>query len=153
MTHWRSMTDREYLGAWDLPRERTAEIVDVRGVQLPGAGDIKASRRPVITFKNTEKRLIVNASIGKAIAGMYGANVEDWRGKRVTLYATTTRSRGGDVVECVRVRPTIPGPRTATTGVPSQPVDEAMRERQQRGAGELPPVDGAQSASGKKDAP
>ncbi len=128
------MTDRVYLGAWDLPQERTAEIVDVRGVQLPGAGEIKASKRPVITFKNTDKKLIVNASIGTAIARMYGPDVEAWKGKKVTLYATTTRSKGGETVECVRVRPMIP--KGGATGVESQPVDEAMRERQRRGAGE-----------------
>lgn len=136
MTHWRSMMDREYLGAWDLPTERTAEIVDVRGVKLPGAGEIKANRKPVLTFKNTEKKLIVGATIGKTIAGMYGPNVEDWKGKRITLYATTTRSKGGETVECVRVRPTIPT--APARGIESHPVDEAMRERQMRGAGELP---------------
>ena len=32
---------------------------------------------------------------------------QDWNGKRITLYADTTRF-GGDIVECLRVRPYAP---------------------------------------------
>jgi hypothetical protein len=135
MTHWRSLGDaNEFLAAYDLPTDRTATIKRVRGVELPGTAEIKASKRPVIEFEKTAKKLIVNATNGKTIAAMYGPNVEEWKGKRITLYATTTKAKGGGIVECVRVRPTIP--KASAGPIESQPVDEAMRERQMRGAGE-----------------
>lgn len=135
------MMDREYLGAWDVQADRTAEITDVRAVKLKGNGTVKANKKPVITFKNTEKKLIVGATIGKTIAAMYGPNVEDWVGKKITLYATTTQAMAGDTVECVRVRPTIP--KSKAKGIESQPVDEEMRERQMRAAGDEPEPNGA----------
>jgi hypothetical protein len=133
VTHWRKLTDREYLGAWDVPKPTVATITAVTGTQLPGQGDVKASKKPVISFKNTEKKLIAGATICKAIAHMYGDDVEQWVGKPVTLYATTTRAKGGDQVDCVRVKPEIPT--RPATGVMSQPVDEAMRAKQVEQAG------------------
>jgi hypothetical protein len=142
MAHWKSFLDKEYLGCWDLPQDRTAEIVKVEAVKLEGVPSegIKASRRPVIHFKGTTKKLIVNATIGKTIAGMYGPDVNQWLGKKITLYGTTTKSKGGGMVECVRVRPTVP--KVEAAPIESQPVDEEMRKRQQEGAKEVVPVDG-----------
>lgn len=136
MPHWRSMMDRDYLGAWDVPTDKTATIERVDEVRLPGAGEIKANRKPVLSFKGTAKRLIVGATIGKVIAAMYGDDTDAWVGKRITLYATKTRSKGGEQVDCVRVRPMIP--KAPGAPIPSQPVDEAMREQQIRGAGDAP---------------
>ena len=34
---------------------------------------------------------------------MYGPYIEHWAGKRVQIYATTTKF-GGDTVECLRIR-------------------------------------------------
>ena len=133
MAHWRTMTDNSRIGAWDLlddngqARDRVAEIVKVEAETLKGTGKIKASRKPVLYFKGTEKSLIAGATICKAISQMYGPNTSAWIGKRVCLYATTTSSADGEV-ECVRVRPQIP--RGKAEPVPSRPVDEAMRQRQ-----------------------
>lgn len=138
MTHWKTMLEKEYLGAWDLPTEKTAEITKVVAVKLKGnpSEGMKENQKPVISFKGTTKKLIVNATIGKTIAAMYGPNVEAWIGKKITLYASTTRAASGGMVECVRVRPTVPSAPAAP--IESQPVDEEMRKRQQEGAGEVP---------------
>lgn len=147
MSHWRTLgEDREYLGAWDFldddmrPIKRVAEIAAVNAVTLEeknvNGAKIKANRKPVLSFKNTPKKLIVNATIGTAIAGMYGNDVRQWPGKKILLYGTTTRGARGGTVECVRVAPT--PPKGAATPIESRPVDEAMRERQMREAGELP---------------
>lgn len=123
------MMDKEFLGAWDVPKDTTVTIVGTKQAKLEGNGTtIKAGKRPVLSFKNTEKKLIVNATIGKAIQGMYGADTDAWVGKKITLYATQCKAQAGGMVDCVRVRPMIPkGP---ATGVVSQPVDEEMRAKQ-----------------------
>lgn len=151
MAHWRTFMDRDYLGAWDFPQDRTGTIVAVDEGRLPGTGEIKANRKPIITLKGTEKKLIAGATICKVIGSLYGNDMANWPGKRITLYATTCKGKKkGEVVDCVRVRPIVPtGPGAP---IPSQPVDEAMRERQMRAAGEEPtPREGEVAPSDNAD--
>lgn len=110
MTDYRKFYDKDYLGAWDIPdRDITLTIASAVGGELTGQGGRK-SKKPILKFEKTEKAMALNATNGKIIAGMYGVHVEQWAGKRVTLYKTTTQM-GGDTVECIRVRPQIPAPR------------------------------------------
>src|SRR5450432_880147 len=89
-TDWRSMFDREYLGAWDVAgRDYTLEIVRVTADELTGEGGRK-TRKPVLHFKDAKKGLALNKTNSRIIAGMYGNDTRAWIGKRVTLFATTT---------------------------------------------------------------
>lgn len=107
MPDYRSMFDRDYLGHWDLAgRDVTVTIRDVKAGKLTAQGG-RTSKKPVIYFEGKEKGLACNKSNGKTIAGMYGANTDDWIGKRITLFPTTT-TFGSEVVDCIRVRPKIP---------------------------------------------
>lgn len=130
------MMEQRYLGAWDFPRDITATISKVEGVKLEGTAVIKANKKPVISFKNADKQLVVNATIGKTIAGMYGPNTDDWVGKRITLYATTCKLKG-ETVECVRVRPNIP--KAQGEAIVSQPVPQQVREAQNVAASKREP--------------
>lgn len=140
MPHWKSFLEKEYIGCWDLERDVTVEITAVTKARLEGTASIKANSRPVLSFKGTDKKLIVNSTIGTCIQGMYGPQIQDWIGKRVTLYPTTCAAKGGAQVECVRVRPTVPkGKAEALEG---KPVDEAMRARQAAAMGREPGEEG-----------
>ena len=44
----------------------------------------------------------------KVIQDLYGKDPREWIGKSITIYPTTCRGVGGDMVDCVRVRPEIP---------------------------------------------
>jgi hypothetical protein len=141
-THWRSLLDKKYLGAWDFPRPGTGTISAVKGVKLEGiAGRIQANKRPIITFAGIEKKLIVNSSIGEAIEKMYGPSIEDWVGKRITLYAAKTQVSGREV-DCVRVRPTIPKSGKDDAPIVPQDVDTEMRAKQDEAfrGGDSPPA-------------
>ena len=106
-THWKSMTERDYIFAFDLNgKDVTVEISRVVAGELTSAGGRK-TKKPVVFFKGKEKGLALNATNAKAIASLYGNYVEKWVGQSVTLYPTTTQM-GGDTVECIRVRPSIP---------------------------------------------
>lgn len=109
MTDYRSLYDKDYIGAWDLKdKDVTVTITRVIGGSLVGQGGRK-SKKPVIYMKGTEKGFAVNSTNGKTIAALYGNHVEEWVGKRITLYKSTTRSPSGDgEVECIRVRPKAP---------------------------------------------
>lgn len=102
---WRGMFDREYLGAWDLPRDVTLVIREVRqGTLQQGT---KKDKKPIIYFNRTDKGLAGNKTNCKIIAKLYGNDTRDWIGKPITLYATKT-SFGSEQVDCIRVRPQKP---------------------------------------------
>lgn len=113
-TDYRSLYDKDYIGAWDLKdRDVTVTISKVAGGTLVGLGGRKA-KKPVVFMRGTEKGFALNATNGKTIAAMYGNHVESWVGKRITLYKSMTRNPNGDGdVECIRVRPAIPAAKAA----------------------------------------
>lgn len=122
------MTDREYMYAFDLNgRDVTVTIERVVAGELNNG--TKKNKKPLAYFKESKsgKPLALNATNCKTIAGMYGPDTDDWIGKRVTLFPTTTNSPEG-VVECVRIRPKVPSDRKAKppqeTSEPREPGEE-----------------------------
>ena len=105
MTDYRTMFDRDYIGAWDLPHDATVTISKVEAKKI--RNKTAANFKPILHFRGKEKALVCNKTNGKTIAAMYGNDVEKWLGKRITIYATTT-TFGSETVGCIRVRPGIP---------------------------------------------
>jgi len=78
----------------------------------------------------------LNPTNRKTISTLYGTKPSAWAGKFITLYPTTTEM-AGQTVDCIRVRPTVPGteakaakPRTNKQGanVPQPKADTAQSE-------------------------
>lgn len=106
MPDYRSMFDRDYIGAWDLKgKDVTVVITRVEAKKLRNQKG--QATKPVIFFEHAAKGFACNKTNGKTIAGMYGPDTDQWVGKAITLYATTT-TFGSDSVECIRVRPMVP---------------------------------------------
>ena len=106
-TDYRSMFEKDYLGAWDFTDgDKTFTIKKVQRGELVGQGGRK-TKKPVIYFDGIDKGFALNATNGKTIAALYGVMVEDWRGKKITLYRSRT-TMGSEEVDCVRVRPQAP---------------------------------------------
>ncbi len=109
MTHYLSMFDKSFIGAWSLDGEDV--VVTIESVKAGNApkkpGEKKAARKAIVKLREFEELWLLNVTNGATIAAMYGAHVEKWVGKRVTLFPTTTSSFG-DTVECIRVKPTVP---------------------------------------------
>lgn len=118
----RTMFDKEYLYAYDLQgKDVTVKIAKVIGGKLTGTGG-KSNKKPVLYFDGKEKGLAVNITNARIIASIYGSfKSEDWLGKLITLYPTTT-TFGSQTVECIRVRPT--KPRGSSKAATSPPADE-----------------------------
>lgn len=115
MAHWRSMMDRDFLYAFDLQgRDVNVTIEKVTGGKV-GHGK-KSSRKPLMYFRGSKdnRPLALNATNCKTIAQLYGNDTAEWTGKRITLYPGTTQF-AGEEVECIRVRPRVPG-QSATDG-------------------------------------
>lgn len=119
MSHWKKMMDeKEHLYAFDLDgRDVTLTIESVSAGELTGDQGRK-TKKPIATFKETKKKLALNNTNCKTIVQLYGSNeVNDWAGKRITLFPTTTQF-GGETKDCIRIRPVIP-PTASTKSKPS----------------------------------
>jgi hypothetical protein len=112
MTDYRSMFDREYIGSWDLPRDRDAVVV-IRLVKAEVLSNGKTKNtKPILFFEGKEKGMVCNKTNARTVASLYGNDTTAWIGKPVALYVTTTRDPGsGGDVDCIRIRPTAPKPR------------------------------------------
>jgi hypothetical protein len=79
--------------------------VKIEGVtrELIGQGADQKTK-PIISFVNQTKRLVMNATNYDSIADILGSsNTDDWAGRIITLYADTTRY-SGKMTPCVRVK-------------------------------------------------
>lgn len=105
-THWKRLMNPDYIGAYSLQEgeDLTVTIDYVVREQITGTGGKKEECTVAHLVKN--KPFILNATNSKSIAKLYGVYIEDWAGKKITLYATTTRM-GGETVECLRIRPQV----------------------------------------------
>jgi hypothetical protein len=106
-THWKRLMNPDYIGAYWLPpgEDATVTIDFVVRETITGTGG-KKEECTVAHMKGGVKPFILNATNSKSIASLYGNFIEDWAGKQITLYATTTRM-GGETVECLRIRPKV----------------------------------------------
>ena len=115
MPDYRKFYDKQYLGAWDMAdangnaRDVTLTIKDCIGGAVNTPGSSKTDKRPIVSFERTDKKLVLNVTNGRTIAALYGNETNNWRGKRITFYATTT-TKGRETVDCIRVRPKAPAP-------------------------------------------
>jgi hypothetical protein len=110
-THWKKLTNPDYLGAYSLmtgetPIDLTVTITGVGRQTVTGA-DGKKDECTVATIAN-QKPLILNATNCKTITKIYGTpHIEDWIGKQITLYVAKVKI-AGDTVDALRIRPTAP---------------------------------------------
>lgn len=122
--HFRQFFDSEYLGNWDLPRDRdcTVIIAKVEPGTLTGQKGRQA-KKAIVYFKGKKKPMAFNVTNAKVVAGMYGNDTRDWVGKAIDLYVTTTDSPQGQV-DCIRVRPRVPRQQPANGNKALPPKEE-----------------------------
>lgn len=101
--HWKQFCNPAYIGAYSLDgKDLTVRIVSVKQEIVKGDGG-KEEMCMVAQLKNN-KPLILNRTNSKTITKIYETPyVEEWAGKLITLYPTTTKV-AGEVVECLRIR-------------------------------------------------
>lgn len=107
-THWKRLINPDYLGAYSLDgKDRILTIGNVAVETVVGPNG-KKEDCPVCRFREQEKPMVLNRTNMKMIEKIYKTPIiEEWAGKRIQIYPTTTKF-GGDVVECLRIRPFIP---------------------------------------------
>jgi hypothetical protein len=112
MPHYKKMfDDKEHLYAFDLDgREVTIQIEKCFAGELMGEKGRK-SKKPMLQFVGKAKKLALNRTNGKTIASLYGTDTDNWAGRWITIYPTTT-DFGGETVDCIRVKPQVPQGKT-----------------------------------------
>jgi hypothetical protein len=135
MPNWRTMIEKDYLGAWDLvgkdekPRDFVVEIKKVASVSLKTRQTPKGKRKVVITFANARKAFVSNTTNCETIQAMYGPDTDGWVGKLITLYQTDVRNPDGKgTVKGIRVRPKRPSGQAED--IPDRDVDPEIRAAQ-----------------------
>ena len=106
-THWKRLINPDYIGAYALEVDKDL-VVTIDYVQLETIkGADGKSEECTVAHLVKQKPLILNMTNSKSIAKLYGPYIEDWSGKQITLFASTTKAFG-DIVECLRIRPSVP---------------------------------------------
>lgn len=111
---WDELYPGRFLKASDFKGKKvTLEISDVKLEELEG--DKGKQIKGVISFRKTDKQWALNKTNGICLKLMFGRMVQEWVGKRVTLFESTWN---GDV--CIRVfgSPDIEKDLAATVALP-----------------------------------
>lgn len=110
-THWRKLTNPNYIGAYELMQgdkaiDLVVKITSIKREEVKGE-DGKKDQCTVAQLEG-HKPFIINATNAKTITKIYGTPyIEDWVGKRITLYVAKVRV-AGETVDALRIRPTEP---------------------------------------------
>lgn len=110
---YRAFFNSDVFRVWHLKgRERTFRIVQVKRIDSVFRGEQR--KQPLLFLSDSRNRvyplpLALNKTNAKTIAGLYGTRTSEWVGKTITLFPTTTQVGEEQNVECIRVRPVVPG--------------------------------------------
>ncbi len=105
-THWKKLHNPDYLGAYSLDESTmVVEIKKVEKRQIPGADGKKDDA--VVAELVGQKPMILNATNMKTIASLYGNYIEDWVGKKVTLFVATVKAFG-TTTDALRIEAKVP---------------------------------------------
>ena len=86
-------------------KDATLTIKSVTAPNTEKSANGQLIDKPIVRFEETDKGFILNKTNARTIGLAHGNEMDEWAGKTITLFATTTDSFGEKNVPCVRVRP------------------------------------------------
>ena len=110
LTHWKKLTNPDYLGAYALEPNQDL-IVTIKSVsnELVTGPDGKQETCSVIRFFENVKPMVLNATNSKTITKLFKTPyIEEWSGRKIQLYVQPGVKAFGDIVDALRVRPFLP---------------------------------------------
>lgn len=96
------MFPKRFFNAEDFRGSDRKHVYVIAGVEIEELGPEK-QRKPVVSFRETEKSLALNKTNANAIAALFGEDSRDWIGKPIELFATRVPYKG-KLVDSVGVR-------------------------------------------------
>lgn len=94
-----SLFPSKFLKASDL--EDSQKALTISGISIEDLQD--GSRKPALSFKETDKQLILNKVNATTISSSYGKNTDQWAGKRVILFSVPV-SFQNKLVDAIRIK-------------------------------------------------
>jgi hypothetical protein len=116
LTHWKKMTNPNYLGTYSLEpgKDKILTLRIVRQEMVQGE-DGKKEQCMVAHFIENEKPMILNKTNAKIIEKLYGSPyIEHWANRKIQIYAAKVKAFG-ETVDALRIRPFIPQQGTIST--------------------------------------
>lgn len=110
LTHWKKLTNCDYLGAYAFEpgQEMVVTIKSVANEVVTGT-DGKKETCSVMHFVENVKPLVLNATNSKTITKLLKTPyIEQWSGRKIQLYVQGGIKAFGDIVDAVRVRAFLP---------------------------------------------
>ena len=132
-TNWKNLANYDYLGAYSIEGTGLDQIVltirTVKRERVTSQGG--ASEDCIVVYfdektykdKVVVKPMVFNKTNCKTVEKLYGSFIEDWVGKKVIIYATTTKF-ARDVVPCLRIKNELPKEEVYACSVCGKPIDE-----------------------------
>ena len=108
-THWKLLTNPNYLGAYSLPDGKDIIVVIdyVQREEVVGSNG-KKEYEVVAHLKNGVLPFILNKTNMKTLQKLYSPYIEDWRGRAIQVYFDPTIKFGREITGGLRIRPTVP---------------------------------------------
>lgn len=106
----------KYLAASDLQGRHVTVTIDYVEVH-----DVDDGQKPAVYFKGKQKALLANKTNTRSIAELHGDEMDNWTGKRITLYSTPVLFQGR-TVPAIRV--------AAPSGGSPKPEPAPVQERE-----------------------
>ena len=93
----------KYLKAADLGGKPAVVKISRVSYETLKSPEGKEQNKTILAFAGAAKLLPLNMTNWDAVANVAGDDTDDWVGKKIELYPTTTQM-GNKIVECVRIR-------------------------------------------------
>lgn len=105
LTHWKKMTNPNYIGAHDLlPNQELQLTIESVAKEMVKGQDGKEEQCVVAKIKGAKKPMILNKTNMKIIAKVLGTPyIEEWSGKQITIFSAKVKAFG-EIVEALRVK-------------------------------------------------
>lgn len=102
---FRKYLDKPFLGAWDVP-DGSDLILTIDHASRDTVKNKEGEKiKLTLHFKERYKPMVCNVTNGKAIAQALGSgNVEDWAGKKISIYVAHDVPAFGGTTDALRVR-------------------------------------------------
>jgi hypothetical protein len=104
-THWKKLTNPNYIGAHDLaPGQELKITLETISKQMVKGSEGKEEEAVVATIRGDKKHMILNKTNMKIIAKVLDTPyIQDWSGKSIIIYAAKV-SAFGEMVEALRIK-------------------------------------------------
>jgi len=96
-----------FLEAEDLPSNKEVEV-EIESVRIGTRKDLGRDGRPIenplMQIVGVKKEMVLNKTNARTIRRHHGNEMDDWPGKKITLFRSTCDAFGKKNVPCIRVK-------------------------------------------------